>query len=159
MWNNIYVNSKKQKNTKVHQRISLNYLKPEIALKNIIYKVFFFISFKMKYENFKVKGQAVGAMSAALGLVVTVGIAVVIHTFIGTLSGQTFELVESDIDAITNTTIKTYVKEGIAEGFNAYAKTGQYLPLIVLAVVIGVVITVVLGIAPMGGMGGSGNAL
>jgi len=113
----------------------------------------------MEYENFKVKGQmSGGAMGAALALVVTVGIAVVIHTFIGTLSGQTYELVEADIDAIGNTTIKGYVKQGIASGFNAYAKTGQYLPLIVLAVVIGVVITVVLGIAPMGGYAG-GSAL
>lgn len=111
----------------------------------------------MEYEKFKVEGQ-VGAMGAALGLVVTVGIAVVIHTFIGTLSGQTYELVEDDIDNITNETIKGYVKDGIASGFNAYAKTGQYLPLIVLAVVIGVVITVVLGIAPMGGYAG-GSAL
>ena len=44
-------------------------------------------------------------------------------------------------------------------GFDAQEKTAKYLPLVILALVIGIVLTVILGITNIGGMGGGGSAL
>ena len=65
-----------------------------------------------------------------------------------------------DIDNISDATIKGHVKSGITSGFNALEQTGNYLPIIVLAVVISLVLTLVLGFTAFGGgMGGRGMAL
>ena len=100
-----------------------------------------------------------GAVGAIIGLVVAGGISTVLIIFLSSLSGQTYELVEDDIDAISNETIKTSVKEAIVSGFDAQEKTAKYLPLVILALVIGIVLTVILGITNIGGMGGGGSAL
>lgn len=54
--------------------------------------------------------------------------------------------------------VREYVKDGIVSGFSALKQTGDYLPIIVLAVIIAVVLALVLGFTAMGGRGGS-NAL
>jgi len=108
------------------------------------------------------KGQmAGGAVGNIITLVIGVGVAVLIMIFVGSLGAQTFEMVEDDIDSITNETIKTSIKNGIVSGFDALEQTGDYLPIIVLAVVISLVLALVLGFTAFGGMGGStgGTAL
>lgn len=109
-------------------------------------------------EYYKKKGQSAGAVGAIITLIVGVGVSVLVLIFVGTLGGQTYQLTESKIDAITNTTVKGYVKDSIVSGFSALKQTGDYLPIIVLAVVIALVMALVLGFTALGGRGG-GSAL
>lgn len=102
------------------------------------------------------KGQSAVAVGAVITLIVGVGVAVLVLIFVGSLGGQTYELVETDIDAITNTTIKNSIKASIVSGFDALEQTGSYLPIIVLAVVISLVLALVLSFTSAGrNMGGS----
>lgn len=113
-----------------------------------------------EFETFELEGQAQGAVGAIITLIVGVGVATLVLIFVGALGGQTYNLVESDIDAISNDTVKNSVKNGIVSGFQALEQTGQYLPIIVLAVVISLVLFLVLGFTNFGGgMGGRGSAL
>jgi len=113
-------------------------------------------------ELYERKGQASAAVSALVTLIVGIGIAVLILIFVGALSGQTYQLVEADLTAITNDTIENHVKEAIISGFEGLEQTGKYIPIIVLAVVISLVIGLVLSFSIFtqgGGMGGRGSAL
>lgn len=110
---------------------------------------------EMEYEK---KGQMGGAVGAIIQLITGVGVAVLVLIFVGSLGGQTYELVESDIDAISNETVKSSVKGGIISGFEALEQTGDYLPIIVLAVVIALVLYLVLGMTGSAG-GYRGSAL
>jgi len=115
---------------------------------------------KKEFREFELEGQMGGAVGSVVMLIVGVGVSVLILIFVGALGGQTYNLVESDIDAITNTTIKNHVKSSITSGFNALEQTGDYLPIIVLAVVISLVLVLVLGFTNIAGSGGMrGSAL
>lgn len=106
-------------------------------------------------EDIYVKeGQMSGTIGGVIALIVGVGIAVLVLVFVGVLAGQTWEQTEADIDAISNTTVSGHIKEAAINGFDALEQTGAYLPLIVLALVIGVVLSVVLGFMSFGGGGG-----
>jgi hypothetical protein len=106
-------------------------------------------------EIYMKEGEMGGTIGGVIGLIVGVGIAVLVLVFVGVLGGQTWQQTEADIDAITNTTVKGHIKNAAINGFDALEKTGAYLPLIVLALVIGVVLSVVLGFMSFGGRGGS----
>jgi hypothetical protein len=114
---------------------------------------------KREKPLFEAKGQATGAVGAIITLIVGVGVAVLILIFVGALGGQTYDLVEDDIDAIGNDTIKASVKNSIVSGFEALEKTGDYLPIIVLAVIISIVLMLILGFTAFGGMGGGGRGV
>lgn len=110
----------------------------------------------------KESGQVAAAQSvqAMIILIVGVSIAVLIMIFVGALSGQTYNLVEPDINAINDTTIQTSVKSSITSGFEALEQTGNYLPLLVLAVITALVIGLVLSFGSFtGGAGGRGSVL
>ena len=108
---------------------------------------------------YKVEGQSMGAVGAIITLITGVGVAVLVLIFVGSLGGQTYQLVESDITAISNQTVEDHVKNGIISGFDALEQTGSYLPIIVLAVVISLVLALVLGFTAFGGAGRGGSAL
>ena len=112
-------------------------------------------------KQIKESGQmgASTSVSSMIVLIVGVAIAVLIMIFVGALSGQTYNLVETDLDAINDTTIKTSVKSSITSGFEALEQTGNYLPLLVLAVITALVIGLVLSFGSFGGMGGRGSVL
>jgi len=185
------------------------------------------------------KGQlANSSVGAVIVLVIGIGVAVLVLIFVGALSGQTYNLVESDINEIGNTELATNVsvamnnvtaqylghraihtdslllynetggiplhldnftvnydlgtillnpgvasefvgngstalahysygniavqnsvKAGVVSAFGGLEQTGSYLPLIVLAVVIALVLTIVLGFTAFGMRGGGGSAL
>lgn len=111
------------------------------------------------FKAFEVEGAVDGAVGAVIMLIVGVGVSVLVLIFVGALGGQTYELVEDDIDAITNTTVQAHVKNSIISGFAALEQTGNYLPIIVLAIVISLVMMLVLGFTAFGGAGGRGSAL
>lgn len=111
-------------------------------------------------ELYAKEGQMGGAVGAIIQLIVGVGVAVLVLIFVGALGGQTYNLVEPDIDAISNGTVQAAVKNGIISGFNALEQTGDYLPIIVLAVVISLVLFLILGFTALsGGSSGRGSAL
>lgn len=112
-------------------------------------------------EIYRKSGMIQAQVGAIIMLIVGVGVAALVLIFVGTLGGSTYNLVEPDIDAITNETIKQYTKDGIISAFKALKTTGSYLPIIVLAVVIFIVLGLILGMTGMttGGGGYSGGAL
>ena len=112
-----------------------------------------------EFKPYQKKGQLGGAVGAIVTLITGVGVSVLVLIFVGTLGGQTYNLVEDKIDAISNVTIRNSVKEGIVSGFDALKQTGDYLPIIVLAVIITIVLALVLGFTALGGGGAQGSAL
>lgn len=108
---------------------------------------------------YQAEGQAGGAVAQLITLIVGVGVATLVLIFVGTLGGQTYNLTEADIDNINDSTIKTSVKNSITSGFESLEQTGNYMPIIVLAVVIFLVLSLVLGFTAFGGgMGGRGGS-
>jgi len=103
------------------------------------------------------KGQVQNITGALLGLIVTVVVAILVIIFGGALGGKTYETVESDISAITNTSIRDSINGGIVASFGALEDTGELMPLVVLAVIIGIVIASVVGIAVFAGAGAGGR--
>lgn len=109
-------------------------------------------------EKYEKKGQMQGGVvNAIITLIVGIGVSVMVLIFIGALGGQTYNLVETDITAITNDTIEASVRNSIVSGFSALEKTGDYLPLIVLAVVISLVLFLIIGMSAVTGGGGMGG--
>lgn len=94
---------------------------------------------------FEEQGFVDNQIGMIIQLVIGVGVAALVLIFVGTMGGQTYNLVESDIDSITDENIQASIKNGITSGFEAVETSGDYLPLIVLAVVISIVLALVLG--------------
>jgi len=99
------------------------------------------------------EGYVAENVGAIITLIIGVGVSALVLIFVGALGGQTFNLVEDDIAAITDANIKLSVTNAITSGFEAVETSGQYLPIVVLAVIISIVLTLVVG---MGGGGGRG---
>jgi len=110
--------------------------------------------YKMLYEK---KGQQ-GTVGAVVGLIVGVGVAVLVLIFVGVLGGQAYNIAEADIDNISDATIRGHIDGAVTSGFEALEDTGDYLPLIVLGIVIFLVLGLVLGMSSLGG-GSRGSAL
>lgn len=124
----------------------------------------------LKLRNLKQDRNATNTAAAVMSvilLIVGFAVAGLLFTFTQVLGGQTYELVEDDIDAITNTTIKDSIKAGIVSNFEAQQQIGDYMPIIALAIIITIVIGLIIGgiasrfMTPgMGfGYGGYGNVL
>lgn len=106
------------------------------------------------------KGNTLLAVQVMVSLIVGVGVATLVLIFVGTLGGQTFALAETTINTISNATVKDAIKAAAVNGFQALNTTSQYIPLIVLAVIIFVVLSMVVGLQNVGGGGsGGGSAL
>jgi hypothetical protein len=111
-------------------------------------------------DLYKKEGQANGAVGAIITLIVGVGVAVLVLIFVGALGGQTYNLVQEDIASINDSDIKANVDNSIKAGFEALEQTGNYIPIIVLAVVISIVLFLVLSMMNVGtGGAGRGSAL
>lgn len=180
-------------------------------------------------KRYTKKGQVQGTVGMIISLIVGVGVSVMVLIFVGALGGQTYNLVEEDIDAIGNHSVTeaalvadnvtaqaignhdihvgsvlfnnsaftvsnftidydagTFlyldvpgmngtdllvnyswgqfevadsVRAGITSSFEALENTGDYLPIIVLAVVISMVLFLVLGFTNFGMGGGKGTVL
>jgi len=109
--------------------------------------------------QFMVSGQ-VGAVGAVVALIIGVGVAVLVLILVGVLGGKAFQITEADINEITNTTVRSSVKNSIVSGFEGLEQTGELLPLIVLAIVMFIILSLVLGFSGLSGGGrGGGTAL
>jgi len=95
-------------------------------------------------------------MSAVIVLVMGVSIAILVLTFTSVMSAQVYQNVEADILAINDSTIKGYVQSAIQSGFEAYQTTGNYLPIVVLAVIIFVILGLIMSLGSAGSYAGGG---
>jgi len=123
------------------------------------------------------EGQMAGNTTGTIiTLIVGIGVSVLVLILVGSMSGQVYQTVEADIDQIglvyftnatgtfvnttaSNYTIQNSIKNGIISGFDAMEQTGSYLPIIVLAIVISLVLVLVLSFGGIGSAGGRGSAL
>ena len=105
--------------------------------------------------EYKEDGFVGGEVSQVITLIIGVGIAALVLIFVSTLGGSTYNLVEDDITAIDNNVVQASVKASSLSGFDALETVGNYLPLIVLAIVIFIVLGLVMGL----GRGTTGGAL
>ena len=111
-------------------------------------------------KNFEKSGQVGGQIGMIIQLIVGVGVAALVLIFIGTMGGSTYEMIQGDVcdlntgglgtqgctEGIADYNIAGSVRSGIVSGFEALETSGDYLPLIVLAVVISIVLSLVLGL-------------
>lgn len=77
---------------------------------------------------------------AVITLIVGVGVAILLIIFVGVLGAQAYQLTEQQIESISNAQIKSYVTDSILNAFQSLKTVGQYLPLVVLAIVIFVIL-------------------
>lgn len=80
-----------------------------------------------------------GLLGAAIVLIVISAVMVVGPV----VTGSIYEATESDINAISDATVKASVKASAQSGFEGMETLGDYLPLIVLAIVAGGVIGII----------------
>lgn len=105
------------------------------------------------------KGQMVG-VGSIIALIVGAGVASLVLIIVSVLAGQTFQIAEPQITAITNSTIESKVRQSATSGFDALVTTGNYMPLIILAFVAFMVLGLVLSYQVFsGGGGGRGSVL
>ncbi len=117
--------------------------------------------FKLRSLRGNQEANTAAAVFAVIMLIVGFAVAGLLYVFTSVLGGQTYQLVEGDIDAITNETIKDAIKAGIVSNFEAQQQIGDYMPIMALAIIITIVISLIItGIASRfmgpgaGGMGG-----
>lgn len=107
------------------------------------------------------KGQmANAAIGAIVALVVGVGVVSILIVFVGVLGGQVYTVSTNTFGNFSNTTmgnaVGTAVNTSFVQGFTTLQTTTSYVPLIVLAVIIFIVLTLVLGFTQVNSNGGNG---
>ena len=112
---------------------------------------------EMEKPLYEKSGQVQGIVGGVVALIAGMGVATLVLIFVGVLGGQTYNLTEDDIESINDTDVKTHVQEGIKSGFQSIEQTGNYLPIIVLAIVITIVLSLVIGMTALTGGGGMGG--
>lgn len=110
-------------------------------------------------DNIVLAGYIDNATGTVISLIVGVGVAILVLIFVGVIGGQTYQTAEANIQAINNTEIKTQITSAVTSGFKALGLTGQYLPIVVLAVIIGVVLMVIFMVLRPSGGGYYGGVL
>lgn len=114
-------------------------------------------------EKYEKKGQvAAGAVGSVIVLMIGMVIVAIVTVFGGAIAGTAYQVSETQIDTITNETIKAYIKDSAIESFKAMKQTSSYTPLVFLGVIVFIVLSMVVGLMAFtgGGMGaGRGGAL
>ena len=87
-------------------------------------------------KDYELDGIVQENVSAIIVLIVGVGVSVLVLIFVGVLGGQTYQLTQDKIAAIDDVNIQADITASIRSGFEALKTTGDYLPIIVLAVII-----------------------
>ncbi len=108
----------------------------------------------MKELVYEKKGAMAGmTVNEMITLIAGIGVIVLIFIFVGVLGGSAYQNTESDINSINNSTIKGYILDAIGSSFKGLKTTGNYIPIIALAVIIALILSLVLGIAGVTGGG------
>ena len=90
---------------------------------------------------------------------VVIVVMILVLVFGNVLAGKTYQNVESDIQAISNGTIESRIVNGVEAGFSGLKQVGDLSPTVVLAVVIGLILSIVLGIGVLTTGRASGGSL
>jgi len=114
------------------------------------------------------EGYVAEDISAIITLIIGVGVCALVLIFVGALGGSVYTQVEGQIldynqevnatvflihpDGITNANVSRSIQNAITSSFDAIETTGNYLPIVVLAVIISIVLVLVTG------MGGGGRS-
>lgn len=104
-------------------------------------------------ELYRKKGQMVasGAVAAILILVVGLSVITLVLIFTGVLGGKVYNLVEDDINNISDATIKANIQDGIKAGFESNKETAEFMPVVSMAVIIFIVLSMVIGFTALAG--------
>jgi hypothetical protein len=116
---------------------------------------------KLELE-YKKSGQIQDSVQAIITLVIGVGVGTLVLIFVSVLGGQTYSQTATQLLALNATDTQAYgnVTAAIRSGFSALNTVGGYMPIIVLAVIIFVVLSLVTALnRPAMGMGGYGSVL
>jgi len=92
------------------------------------------------------RGSVRDNINAIISLIIGVGVATLVLIFVGVLGGQTYSMVQDDISRINDSEVREHVTESVKSGFEALAQTGGYMPLLVLAIMIGIILAIVVSI-------------
>jgi len=115
---------------------------------------------KLELKNvFEKDGVVEENVNALTTLIMGVGVATMVLIFVGVLGGQVYSQTQADIDNISDNVTKGYITDAIQSGFKALKTTGNYMPIVVLAVIIFVVLGLVLSLNRAGPSQGYGGAL
>ena len=108
------------------------------------------------------KGQVQESVSAIIFLIMGVGMATLVLIFVSVLGGQVYQQTQTQLLVLNASSTQAYgnVTQAIQSAFSALNTTGSYLPIIVLAVIIFIVLGLVMSLTPSfgrgyGGYGGS----
>jgi len=114
----------------------------------------------MKYTK---KGYVQESVSAIIYLIMGVGMATLVLIFVSVLGGQVFQQTQANLLLLNSTDVGAYnnVTAAIRSSFVALNTVGGYLPIVVLAVIIFLVLGLVMSLTPGYGSGGGygGSAL
>jgi len=107
-------------------------------------------------DNFEYEeeGQVVGTL---LNYSIGFGLVIVIVIFMVVLGAKVFESQQSDIAAITDSTIQGDVNDSIQGAFSSMTTFSENLDIIAIAVVFGISLVVILGAFSGIGIGGGGR--
>lgn len=102
-------------------------------------------------------GSVAENVGAIVTLIIGVGVATLVLIFVGVLGGQVYQQTAADIEAInaTNPTVYNYTNNAIVSGFKSLQITGNYMPIIILAVIIFIVLGLVTNLGGGGRQPGS----
>jgi len=115
----------------------------------------------MKYRK---DGYVQETVAAIIFLIMGVGMATLVLIFVSVLGGSVYQQTQGQINAISDTAIKGNVTAAIESSFTALNTVGGYLPIVVLAVIIFLVLGLVMSLTPgfgggmRGGYGGYGGS-
>jgi len=114
----------------------------------------------MKYTK---HGYVQESVSAIIFLIMGVGMATLVLIFVSVLGGQVYQQTQTNLLSInaSNQNIYNNVTAAIRSSFTALNTTGGYLPIVVLAVIIFIVLGLVMSLTPSfrGGYGYGGSVL
>jgi len=115
---------------------------------------------EQEFVPYEVEGNIGGAAGGIIVLISVMVTATLMMTFGGVLSGQTYQISEAKIDAITNTTVQQAVKQSIIGGFEAQQTLGDFLPLLAIGFVVVLLMGLVMALLVIpGGIGRSGGVV
>lgn len=112
-------------------------------------------------SSYKKRGL-MGMTATVVSLIIGVGVAITVLVFINVLGGAVYTQTQNDINnigyfagnasyGVEGSQIQSDVKTGIYNGFVSMKTVGQYMPLIVLSVVIAIVLGLILTFTRLGG--------
>jgi hypothetical protein len=104
-----------------------------------------FEKLKAARQSFTEKGFVTDTVAAMQSLFVGLGVIVLTVILVGVLGGKAYNTVQSDITGITEGNIKADVNAAIVNGFEGLNQGSTFLPLIVLAVVFGLILVIIGG--------------